>query len=104
MDIAGATGSSYMLGASDVGHTLRVVVTATNAGGSTAATSAQTAAVSAAAWTVASSITGGQTLAGQVAWTATVAGISVGQIESVDYYIDGVLTLDRAPEPVRLQR
>ena len=42
VDIAGATGSTYLLVAADVGHTLRVVVTATNAGGSTAATSAQT--------------------------------------------------------------
>ncbi len=44
-NIGGASGSSYLLAASDVGHTLRVVVTATNAGGSTPATSAQTATV-----------------------------------------------------------
>ena len=44
-NIGGATGSGYLLVASDVGHTLRVVVTAANAGGSTPATSAQTGTV-----------------------------------------------------------
>jgi len=43
--ISGATGSSYTLRASDVGHTLRAVVTATDAGGSGAATSNATSAV-----------------------------------------------------------
>lgn len=46
-NISGATSSSYTLAAGDVGHTIRIVVTATNAGGSTAATSAQTAVVAA---------------------------------------------------------
>jgi hypothetical protein len=41
-NIAGATGSSYAPAAADVGHTLDVVVTASNRVGSTAATSAQT--------------------------------------------------------------
>ena len=41
----GATSSTYAVQAADVGDTLRVVVTATNAGGSTPATSAQTAVV-----------------------------------------------------------
>jgi hypothetical protein len=45
--ISGATGSSYVLASADVGHTIRVVVTGTNSGGSASATSAQTAAVSA---------------------------------------------------------
>jgi len=45
VSIAGATASKYTLRALDVGDTLRVVVTATNAGGSTPATSAQTAAI-----------------------------------------------------------
>jgi hypothetical protein len=44
-DIGGATSSSYTLAAGDVGHTIRVVVNASNAGGSTPATSAATAAV-----------------------------------------------------------
>ena len=45
-NIAGATSSSYTLAASDVASTIDVVVTATNAAGSTPATSAPTAAVS----------------------------------------------------------
>ena len=40
VNIAGATGSSYTLQPSDVGNTVRVVVTATNAAGSAAANSA----------------------------------------------------------------
>jgi hypothetical protein len=44
-DISGATGSSYTLVTADVGSKLRAVVTATNAGGSTAATSNATAVV-----------------------------------------------------------
>ena len=46
--ISGATGSSYTLQSSDVGDTIDVVVTATNAGGSSSATSTQTAAVTSA--------------------------------------------------------
>jgi hypothetical protein len=48
-DIAGATATSYTLVAADAGNTLRVEVTATNTSGSTTATSAQTAVVTAAA-------------------------------------------------------
>ncbi|HEX8053437.1 MAG TPA: hypothetical protein VF517_10630 [Thermoleophilaceae bacterium] len=47
VDIAGATGSSYTLVPADVGKTIRVVVTASNAGGSAAATSDATGAVAA---------------------------------------------------------
>ena len=47
-NIKGATGSTRVLSAADVGQTLRVVVTATNAGGSTPATSHPTAVVTAA--------------------------------------------------------
>ena len=47
-NISGATGSTYTLGSSDVGKTVDVVVTASNAGGSGSATSAQTATVTAA--------------------------------------------------------
>jgi hypothetical protein len=46
--IAGATASSYAVGDGDVGATLRVAVSASNAGGSTTATSAPTGAVAAA--------------------------------------------------------
>jgi hypothetical protein len=45
--IAGANASAYTPASGDVGRTLRVTVTASNAGGSTAATSAQTAAIAA---------------------------------------------------------
>jgi hypothetical protein len=44
-NVSGTTGTSYLLAASDVGHTLRVVVTASNGGGKASATSAQTATV-----------------------------------------------------------
>ena len=44
-DISGATATTYSLAAGDVGHTIKSVVSATNAGGSGSATSAQTAAV-----------------------------------------------------------
>jgi hypothetical protein len=44
-DIGGATTSTRELSASDVGHTVRVIVTATNTGGSTSATSAASATV-----------------------------------------------------------
>jgi hypothetical protein len=43
--ISGASSSSDVLSIADVGHTLRVIVTATNRNGSAAATSAQTAVV-----------------------------------------------------------
>ncbi len=46
-NIEGATSSSYVLAGSDVGRTVRVVVTATNAGGSTPVHSEATAAVTA---------------------------------------------------------
>jgi hypothetical protein len=45
ISVAGATSSTYKLSASDVGHTLRAVVTASNVGGSTPATSAASGAV-----------------------------------------------------------
>jgi hypothetical protein len=44
-NVSGAASASKLLGAGDVGHTLRVVVTATNAGGSATASSAATALV-----------------------------------------------------------
>ncbi len=42
LEVAGATSASYKLLASDVGHTMRVVVSASNAGGSTSASSTAT--------------------------------------------------------------
>jgi Concanavalin A-like lectin/glucanases superfamily len=47
VDVAGATGSSYVLVAGDVGATLRAVVTASNGAGSASATSAQSGVVAA---------------------------------------------------------
>jgi alpha-tubulin suppressor-like RCC1 family protein len=44
-DIGGATSGTYVLALGDVGSTMRVIVTATNAYGSTSATSSQTATV-----------------------------------------------------------
>ena len=48
MPVTGATGANYLLGSDDVGATMRVEVTATNAYGSAAARSARTAVVAAA--------------------------------------------------------
>ncbi len=48
-NISGATTSSYTVASTDVGHTTRVVVTATNSTGSTTATSTDTARVASAA-------------------------------------------------------
>ncbi|HLH14405.1 MAG TPA: LamG-like jellyroll fold domain-containing protein, partial [Solirubrobacteraceae bacterium] len=67
-NISGATGSTYTLGHSDVGTRLRVVVTASNSGGSASSTSAKTATVAAlapsntAAPTISGTATDGQTL------------------------------------------
>ncbi len=44
-NLGGATGASHSLAAGDVGHSLRVVVTASNAGGSSSASSAATGVV-----------------------------------------------------------
>jgi hypothetical protein len=59
-DIAGATASTYLLTSQDVGKTIRVAVTATNAAGSAGAESAPTAAVAArpVANTIAPSLSG----------------------------------------------
>jgi hypothetical protein len=48
-DVGGATGSTYVLGSADVGATMRVTVTATNAVGTSSAVSAATAVVAASA-------------------------------------------------------
>jgi hypothetical protein len=45
VSVGGATASSYMLGSGDVGHTVRVMVTATNSGGVGVASSEHTAVV-----------------------------------------------------------
>jgi sugar lactone lactonase YvrE len=55
--ISGATSRSYTVAGADTGHTLRVVVTALNGGGSAVATSAATAVVSAGATVTATTTT-----------------------------------------------
>jgi len=80
--VAGATGNTYTAASADVGHALRVTVTATNADGSASATSAPTAAVSnasAPANTQAPTISGttevGSTLtASQGSWNGSPTG------------------------------
>ncbi|MGO9903371.1 MAG: cellulase family glycosylhydrolase [Solirubrobacteraceae bacterium] len=81
-NISGATAASYTAQAADVGDTIAVVVTATNAGGSTAATSGKTAAVTASARAPAaptsvqtSNITSSSIL---LSWSAVSAAASYG--------------------------
>jgi hypothetical protein len=81
-DIPGATGNQYVIGAGDVGRTLRVAVTATNTAGSTVASSPATPAV----------VAGGGSWGGAVrapalgayfgAWTSGNTGLTMEQREA----------------------
>ena len=86
--LSGATSSSYTLGAGDVGHTIRVVVTGTNASGSTPAASAQTAPVAASSGGGGSSSATGQSVAFFPAWETnmTVSQIPWNAVTQVDLF------------------
>jgi hypothetical protein len=64
--ITGATASSYVLGPSDVGHTIRSLVTAGNAGGTGSAVSSQTGVVAAQPSVAAFSFSPSSPMTGQV--------------------------------------
>ena len=84
-NIAGATSSTYTLALSDVGQTVRVVVTAGNAGGSTSAPSAQTATVALppAPVNTAGPVVSGSTVSGQT--LATTNGVWSNNPQSYSY-------------------
>jgi hypothetical protein len=70
--IAGATGNKYVPAAADAGHTLRATVTASNAAGGTAATSANTATVGSLQVSLAAPILGKTTNLAPVSGTVLV--------------------------------
>jgi hypothetical protein len=94
--ISGATGTTHKLGGSDVEHTLRVVVTAANEGGSTPATSAQTA-------TVVAATSGSpypactQTLSLGANVSSAVSGAAAGSVICLNSGEYGSLTLNASP-------
>jgi hypothetical protein len=83
-DIVGATSKTYTLTAADVHHTIRVVVTATNADGKASATSDATDVIGTANGptnTVKPSVTGSATVGGELtvsngSWSATIGSYS----------------------------
>jgi hypothetical protein len=89
--IVGATAQSYQLTSADVGHTLRVVVTATNATGSSSATSAPSAVVQASGPAGVITLPGGR---------RSIPASSVGPA-GTRLLIDGVRF---TPNPVRSRR
>jgi Glycosyl hydrolases family 18 len=94
--ISGATSSTYVLAASDVGDTVRAVVTATNAGGSTPATSAQTAVVTAAS----SGSSGFQSVVFWLAWDGgTLSSLPWSAVTQVDMFSLASCVSSGDPEP-----
>jgi large repetitive protein len=83
LNISGATAATYVLTATDVGHTIRVEVTATNAGGSVTATSDPTVVVTAAAF--APAITGFSPTSGVPGATVTLSGTRLYKASSVKF-------------------
>ena len=91
MSIGGATATGYTLTTDDVGHTLRAVVTATNGGGSTAASSQASGLV--VAYTSGSPYPEcTQTISANVA--SAVSGASAGSVICLSSGAYGSLTLD----------
>ena len=100
-DVAGATGSSYLLGAGDVGKTLRAVVKASNSAGSASAESARSAVVAAGTPTSAFQVSSkapldGQTVSGALTWEAVASGAPVSKVE---FSVDGVLRTTEGAAP-----
>jgi len=81
--IDGATDQTYVVSATDVGHTLRVAVTATNAFGTGTARSAPTAVVTAAPGPTLASSRGSVTYGGSVRLSGSVAGAGAGLSVSI---------------------
>jgi Putative Ig domain len=92
--IAGATSSTYMvLANADVGSTLEVSVSASNANGTASVTSAASPTVQAAgasSWSVSSTILDGTTISGQVFWQAT-SSLASANVNNIQFFIDGNL-------------
>jgi hypothetical protein len=102
-DVSGATGASYTEGPEDVGHTLRVTVTASNAAGSSPASSEPTAAVlpepptNSSAPSISGEAEVGQTLtAGDGEWAGTPPLSFTYQWQSCDSLDESCLPLSGA--------
>src|SRR4051812_42820997 len=94
-NISGATTQTYAVTSADVGNTLRVVVTATNADGSTSANSSPTSVVLARTATTTTTTTVTQTTAG----TTTGTAISVTNVAPPDRLV--IDQVKFTPSPVR---
>ncbi len=94
--ISGATGTTHKLAGSDVEHTLRVLVTATNEGGSTPVTSAQTATV-VAATSGSPYPTCTQTLSVGANVSSAVSGAAAGSVICLNSGEYGSLSLNASP-------